>query len=287
MRGPRAPARTAALAGLALLCAVCGAPPPDPLREHLESIADLGAAEVVAAMFEAYGGYGAWRQHHSVEYVHRLEFYGGKKTPEKVSRQIHRFSIGPDLQAYLEDLDVAPAQIVRLSGDVLEVTRDGEQVIDPKQLEFPRLFSRYARWTFQQPWSLIEPGSSLAIRSQRTPPPAGRTTPDPCDVVRLTLKPQDGSPPKDWNDFYISRVSRLVDRVHAYRAEDGAYRVTVWSDHRGFDGVRAPTRRATYASDVSGVIGPLELVVEYTNVRFDVPVLQPAPPARAAGAPPS
>jgi hypothetical protein len=73
--------------------------------------------------------------------------------------------------------------------------------------------------------------------------------------------------------------------VHAYRAGDGSYRVTVWSDHRGYDRVRVPTRRATYASDVTGAIGPLEVVVEYADVRFDLPVLQPPPAARVADVP--
>jgi hypothetical protein len=275
----------AAACAAPLFASACAAPPADPARERLAEIADPRAAEVVARTLEAYGGLGAWSGHRSVEYIHRLEFYGGKKTPEKTARQLHRFSIGAGLQAYVEDLDAPAPQVIRMADDVLEVTRGGEQVIDPEQLEFPRLFGRYARWTFQQPWSLLESGSSLTIRSERTPPAAGRTTPDPCDVVRLTRERPDGTPPADWHDFYISQVSRLVDRVHSYRAEDGSYRLTVWSDHRGYDGVRVPTRRVTYASDVTGAIGALEVVVEYAEVRFDVPVLQPPPSARVADAP--
>jgi hypothetical protein len=276
-------AAAAALAAGALGAAGCGEPPLDPVGERLAEIADPRAAEVVARMLQAYGGWSVWRDHRSVEYVHRLEFYGGARTPERVLRQIHRFSIGHDIEAYLEDLDVTEPLVVRLAGDVLEVTRGGVQVIDPAALEFPRRFGVYARFVFQQPWSLLEDGSSLAIRAERTPPRAGRTTPDPCDVVRLTRRRDDGAPPADWTDFYVSQVSRLVDRVHTYRAEDGTYRVTVWSDHRTTDGIRVPTRRTTYASDVTGAIGALEVVVEYTDVRFDVPVLAPPAPARASG----
>lgn len=271
-------------AAVALAAAGCThPPPPDPVEERLSEIADPDAARVVARMLEAYGGLAAWSDHDSVEYVHRLEFYGRGKTPEKVTRQIHRFSIGVPVQAHLEDLDGDTPQVIHLEEDVLEVTRGGLEVLDPAELEFPRMWSAYARFVFLQPWNMLEAGSSLEIRSPRTPPRAGRTTPDPCDVVRLTRKGADGAPPGDWSDFYISQVSRLVDRVHSYRAEDGTYRVTAWSDHRTTGGVRIPTRRATYASDVIGVVGPLELVVEYADIRFDVPVLKPSAAARAGG----
>jgi len=35
--------------------------------------------------------------------------------------------------------------------------------------------------------------------------------------------------------------------------------------------VRVATRRTVHASDVTGLIGPLEAIVEYSEVRFDAP----------------
>ncbi|MGH9749467.1 MAG: hypothetical protein ACRD6R_06055 [Candidatus Polarisedimenticolia bacterium] len=271
-----------ALPVAALLAAVlpaggCGAPPADPVRERLAQIADPRAAEVVAMMFAAYGGHPAWTGHRSASYIQRLEFYGGEKTPRKISRQSHRFSLDPPVRLHLEDLEGETPQVVREDGDLLEVLRGGVPVTDPGLLEFPRFFGRLARDAFMQPWNLLAPGADLAIRSARTPPAAGRVPAGPCDVVRLSHENPDGTPGSDWSDFYVSRLSHLVDRVHTFRAEDGAYRVTLWSDHRMVEDVRIATRRATYSSDVTGAIGPLEVVVEYAGLGFDGPVFDGTP----------
>ena len=73
----------------------------------------------------------------------------------------------------------------------------------------------------------------------------------------------------DWYDFYISRLTRLVEQVHSYRAQENAYRVSLWSDHRTYDGLRVASRREVHASDENGAIGRLEAVAEYSEVRFD------------------
>lgn len=269
---------------LALALSGCVEATSDPILERLRKTADPRAAQVVAGTLEAYGGYAAWSARSSVEYVHRLEYYGGQKAPQAITRQIHRFSLGPEVRAYIEDLGVESPQIVRLDGEALEVSRGGLFVTDPGELEFPRAFVRIARWSFMQPWNLLDPGSRLEIRSPRTPPAAGIVPPGPCDVVRLTLEADGETQRADWHDFYVSRLNHLVDRVHSYRAEDAAYRVTIWSDHRRFDGVRLATRRATHSSDATGTVGPLEVVVEYSDVRFDVPQQDGPPPAPATAA---
>ena len=261
---------TIILATLALGCA--GEAPRDPVADRLEASADPQAAAIVRRMLQAYGGHPVWARLGSVGYIQRLEFHGGKDEPQTVTRQLHRFTLGSEMRVYLEDLDVAEPLVIRLVDDVLQVTRAGVPVSDPDQLAFPRAFARIVRQAFRQPWNLLDPGIELVIRSPRTPPPAGRVPSEICDVVRFTEKPPDNSETSDWQDFYIGRLSHLVDRVHTYRAEDGAYRVTVWSDHRRFGDVRVATRRATYASDVTGMVGPLEVVVEYADIRFGVPV---------------
>ncbi|HKB07219.1 MAG TPA: hypothetical protein VKF61_02935, partial [Candidatus Polarisedimenticolia bacterium] len=38
-----------------------------------------------------------------------------------------------------------------------------------------------------------------------------------------------------------------------------------------FDKVRVATRRTAHASDVTGALGPLEAVIEYSDVHFDAP----------------
>lgn len=234
---------------------------------------------MVAGTLEAYGGYAAWSARRSVEYVHRLEYYGGQKSPGAITRQVHRFSLGAEVRAYIEELGVEAPQVVRLEGVTLEVSRGGLPVTDPGELEFPRAFVRIARWSFMQPWNLLDPGSRLEIRSARTPPAAGIVPPGPCEVVRLTLEEDGETQRADWHDFYVSRLNHLIDRVHSYRSEDAAYRVTIWSDHRRFDGVRVAARRATHASDATGAVGPLEVVVEYSDVRFDVPLPDAPAPA--------
>ncbi len=78
-------------------------------------------------------------------------------------------------------------------------------------------------------------------------------------------------PTLDWYDFYVSRVSHLVDRIHSYSAEDATYRVSIWSDHQKFGSLRVATRRETFSSEASGALGPLEVVAEYSAVRFDAP----------------
>ncbi len=257
------------LAGL--MQAACGTQEPDPVSRMLESNADPASAEIVAAALKVYGGYVEWSARRNVEYRYRLEFFGGQNVPQKESHQIHRLKLGGEAQAYIEDLDGPVFQTVRLDGDAVEVLRGGLPVTDPASLGFPKAYTRIARWTFLQPWALLDPDVRLEIRAERTPPSAGRVPAGPCDVVRLTFADKETTGPPDWWDFYFDRLNHLVDRVHSYRAEDGAYLVTLWSDHRRFDGLRVATRRETHASDVTGAIGAIELVVEYSDIRFDAP----------------
>lgn len=249
----------------------CGEKPPDPMRTRLAGIADPLGGAVVAAMLDAYGPYEAWKEHRNVEYTYRLRIHGGQTEAQVESLQTHRLDLGPGGRSFTQDLEGEAPQIVRIAGDRLDVSRAGVPVTDPVQLEFPRAFIRIARWSFLLPWSLLEPESDLEYRGERTPPTASRVPSDPCDVVRLTFDPRDAARRNDWHDFYISRVNHLIDRIHSYRAEDKTYRVVLWSDHRTFGGVRVATRRETHTTDVTGEIGPLEAVVEYSDVRFDAP----------------
>ncbi|OLC54346.1 MAG: hypothetical protein AUH92_04190 [Acidobacteria bacterium 13_1_40CM_4_69_4] len=273
--GPRAVTVVLALLVPACLTAGsssgCSGRAPDPVTERLDAIADPEAAAVVLASFEAYGPYPVWRAHHNVEYTYRLEFYGGGKEPQAVSRQTHRLDLGPGARSFAQDLEGDVPQVVRVDGDRLEVTRAGVPVVDPAQLDFPRAFIRIARWSFLLPWDLIDPEARLQYRGERTPPMASRVPSDLCDVVRLTFDEKDPSRRDDWHDIYVSRVNHLIDRIHSYRAEDRSYSVVLWSDHLTFGGVRVATRRETHATDVTGEIGALEAVVEYSGVHFDAP----------------
>ena len=251
--------------------AACATRDPDPLSERLEAIADPEAAAAVIASFASYGPYSVWRAHHNVEYTYQLEFYGGQKDPQAVSRQTHRLDLGPLARSFAQDLEGDAPQVVRVAGDSLEVRRAGVPVLDPAQLDFPRAFMRIARWSFLLPWDLLDPEARLQYRGERTPPMASRVPSDLCDVVRLTFEGRDESRRDDWHDIYISRVNHLIDRIHSYRAEDRTYSVVLWSDHLTFGGVRIATRRETHATDVTGEIGALEAVVEYSAVHFDAP----------------
>ena len=249
----------------------CGEDRPDPVSERLQAIADPEAESVVLAMFEAYGPYTAWSAHHNVEYTYRLQLYAGGKDPQAVVRQVHRIDLGAGERSFAQDLEGAEPQVVRVAGSRIEVTRSGAPVTDPTQLEFPRAFMRIARFTFLLPWNLLDTESRLQYRGERTPPMAGHVPSDECDVVRLTFEERDPSRKDDWHDLYVSRVNHLIDRIHSYRGEDRSYWLSLWSDHRTFGGVRVATRRETHASDVAATIGPLEAVVEYSDVRFDAP----------------
>jgi hypothetical protein len=110
----------------------------------------------------------------------------------------------------------------------------------------------------------------------------------PCDVLRLRFqRPTDGGGTDDWHDIYISRLSRLIEQVHSYRAQPNDFRLSVWSDHQNFGGIRVATRRRTYASDAGGVVGKLEAVAEYDDIHFDAPFdasIFNTPPSGAATA---
>ncbi len=223
-------------------------------------------------MLGAYGGYDVWRQRQNVEYTYRLHIYGGHETPQFVAHQLHRLGLGREVRAYLEDLDISSPQVVRLDEENLLVTRGGSPVSDPSSLGFPRAYSRIIRWSFRIPWTILDPGSRLESRGVRTPQTTGPVPAGPCNVIRLRFdEPTDGGGTDDWHDFYISQRSRLVEQIHSYRSDDNAYRVVIWSDHRTVEGVRVASHRETYASDVSGAIGPLEAIADYEDVRFDAP----------------
>jgi hypothetical protein len=267
----------AALAACGGLLTGCGKeePAPDAPAGLLREIADPRAAAVVTQMLEAYGGAPALARHRNVEYGYRLLYYGGQRAPRTVTRQIHRLGLSAEPRAYIEDLDGPARQIVRLSGGRLEVTRGGRPLPDAALAGAPGAFATLARWSFLNPWNLLEPGSRLRFRGVRTPPPAGAVPAGPCDVIRLTRERPGGAgsggPEGDWHDFYVSRLSHLIDRVHSHRLEDGSSRVVVWSDHRAFDGLRIALRRETFTADASGALGPLEVAAEYADVRFDLP----------------
>jgi len=267
-------ARTGLACGAAALLMVgCGEPPsPDPVLARLQAIADAPAIEVVTSLMSSYGGYDTWRKRRNVEYVCRLGFYKGGKNPQAATRQLHRFALGVPLRAYVEDLEGPAPQVVRLNGEAFEVTRGGVPVLEPQLLEFPRAWVTVARRSFLIPWSLLDPGSTIETRSPRTPPPAGPVPAGLCDVIRLRRADHDnGLAPDDWQDIYVGRLTRLVERIHQYRSGDHSFRVAIWSDHRTYDGLRVATMRRMYASDSSGAVGDLEVVSEYSDVRFDAP----------------
>jgi hypothetical protein len=265
----RALAIGAAIGGCLL---ACGAPESDPVMDRLLAIADARAARAVAEMLEAYGGYPTWKRLGNVEYTYHLRIFGGGATPQAEARQLHRLGLLDEVQVYVEDLDSTAPQVLRLDGGEVAVTRGGMPVNDPDLLDFPRAFSRIIRWTFRAPWTLLDRHSLLEARASRTPDSHGPVPVGPCDVVRLRFTEEtEGGTVEDWHDFYISQRSRLLERIHSYRAEDQSYRLTIWSDHRTIDGVRVPSRRETYASDLNGAIGALEAVAEYDAVRFNAP----------------
>ena len=251
----------------------CAGANDDPVGERLAMIADPIAAGVLAAAFQNYGGYETWGRHRTVEYRYSLKLYAGQQEPVAVSRQIHRFSLREE-KAYIEELDVPEPRIMRLDGEALEVDRGGVPVTDPEELEFPRALSRLVRWSFMNPWNLLETGTVLEARAVRTPAAEGAIPSDPCDVVRFR-RTEDGTDggteSDDWHDFYISRLSRLVDRVHSYRADDHSYRISIWSDYWTIGGVRVSTERRVYSSDEFGSLVQLEAIARYRDILFDVP----------------
>jgi predicted DCC family thiol-disulfide oxidoreductase YuxK len=272
------------------LCGCGGAAAPDPVLGRLQANADPQAAALVATTLSASGGYDAFRTHHNVEYVFRLQFFGGKPTPQVVTRQLHRLGLRHGDQVYIEDLDTTAPQIVRLDGDTLEVTRSGAQVRDPSQLEFPRAWAAMARRTFLLPWNLLDDGIDLESRHERTPPAAGAVPSGVCDVIRRRrITGPERTPSDDWEDIYVSRLTHLIDRIHDYRSEDHSFRVSIWTDYKTFDGMRVATVRRTYASDASGTLGALEVHTEYDGVRFDAPfddsIFLPTSPLAASATP--
>ena len=264
--------RAALLGLLALAATGCRDAPSDPVQDLIRARAEPGARAALAEMFGAYGGYEALRRLHNVEYIYRLDLFDDRGNPQVVTRQVHRLGLGATAQVYVEDLGVEAPEIVRLDGTEVEVTRGGAPVPDRPRLAFSRAYSGIVLWSFRSPWSLLDPGSRLLSRGVRTPEAGGAVPVGPCDVVRLRFdEPAAAGGTDDWHDFYISRRSRLVERVHSYRAADNAFRVSIWSDHRTHSGVRVASRRETHASDGSGAIGRLEAVAEYSDIRFDAP----------------
>jgi hypothetical protein len=250
----------------------CGGQTPDsePVLERLRAVTgDAAAAQAVAAMLSAYGGYDVWSSKSTAEYRYVFSLYGGEATPKQVTRQQHRLSLRDGVQVTLEDLETPPRRVV-VDGESLAVTIDGRPVEEPEQAEFRRIYAHAVRWAFLTPWTVLEPGSRLTSRGVRTPAPSGPVPPGECDVVRLRFEVAgEGGGTDDWYDLYISRLSHLVEQIHSYRAAQDAYRLEVWGDHKDFGGIRIATRRTTYASDASGAPGRLEATAELSDVRFD------------------
>jgi hypothetical protein len=270
----RRTARPAAglLALLLTTLVACGRPrEQEPVIERLRAVtADAAAAQAVAAMLSAYGGYDVWSSKSTAEYRYEFSLYGGESTPKQVTRQRHRLALRDGVQVTLEDLEAPAPRRVVVDGESLAVTIDGRPVEEPEQADFRRVYAHAVRWDFLTPWTLLEPGSRLTSRGVRTPAASGPVPPGECDVVRLRFETAgEGGGTDDWYDLYISRLSHLVEQIHSYRAAQDIYRLEVWGDHKDFGGIRVATRRTTYASDASGAAGRLEATAELSDVRFD------------------
>jgi len=258
--GPRG-AAAAPLALAALLA--CGSPAAtDPVFERIGAVTDdPGTVRAIAATLSAYGGLDTWAARRNAEYRFSLAVYGGDTAPRRTTLEVHRLALGPEVHLEMVDLDPAPLRTVRIDGDRVAVGDGAMEEID--DAEFRLAYGLALRRDFRLPWSLLDERTAVETRGARTPAPAGPVPPGPCDVLRLRLA-------DDWQDLYLSRRSHLIEQVHSYRAGPNDFRLSVWADHRAFDGIRVATRRTTYASDAAATVGRLEAVAEYSDVRFDV-----------------
>ena len=253
----------------------------DPIVAKVQlATRDGEAQKAIAALLSSCGGYEVWQGMREVEYRYRFQFFGGDPQPRQVRLQRQWLSLDDEVHVRLEDVE-GPEQLeVRLDGDKVALLRGGQPFDDPSQAEFQRAFGRQVRCEFLMPWTLLQAVIVLESRGVRTPPVAGKVPSGPCDVVRVRFeRPMEGGGTDDWHDVYISGRSHLVEEVLTYRSEPNQYRLSVWSDHRDFDGLRVATRRETYASDETAAVGRLEAVAEYSDVRFirrDAPAAPPS-----------
>jgi hypothetical protein len=253
----------------------------DPIVARVQmATRDENAQRAISALLSSCGGYEVWQEMREVEYRYRFQFYGGDPQPRQTWSQRHWLSLEDEVHVRLEDVDGLDRLEVRLDGDKVALRHAGQPFDDPSQAEFQRAFGRQVRWDFLVPWTLLQQGILLESRGVRTPPPAGKVPAGPCDVVRVRFeRPMEGGGTDDWHEVYISGRSHLVEEILTYRSEPNQYRLSVWSDHRDFDGLRVATRRETYASDDKAAVGRLEAVSEYSEVRFirrDAPETAPA-----------
>lgn len=261
-------AAVSVLAGAGVLLALaaglaCGGPAEaDPVFERIRAITDdAGAVRAIAATLSAYGGLDTWAARRNVAYRFALAVYAGDPAPRRTTLQIHRLTLGPEVHLEMEDLDPAPSHTVRIDGDRVTVGGGAQEADD--DTEFRRAYGLALRRDIRLPWSLLDEGTTIEPRAVRTPAPAGPVPAGPCVVLRLRES-------DDWQDLYISQRSHLIEQVHSYRAGANDFRLSVWADHREFDGIRVATRRSTYASDAAATVGRLEAVAEYADLRFDV-----------------
>jgi hypothetical protein len=277
-------AAAAALLALAATLACGGQARTDPVFERIRVVTDdAEAVRAIAATLSAYGGLDTWATRRNVAYRFALAVYAGDPAPRRTTLQIHRLTLGPEVHLEMEDLDPAPLRTVRIDGD--RVTVGGAAPEGDDDTEFRLAYGLALRRDIRLPWSLLDEGTSIDSRGVRTPAPAGPVPPGPCDVLRLRMS-------DDWQDLYISRRSHLIEQVHSYRAGPNDFRLSVWADHRAFDGIRVATRRSTYSSDAAATVGRLEAVAEYSDVRFDVewtgaPGEEPPPAGPPAGETPA
>jgi hypothetical protein len=262
----------AALAASAALVTACAgrAEEQDPIVARVQmATRDEKAQKAVAALLSSSGGYEVWQGMREVEYRYRFQFFGGDPQPRLLRLQQHWLSLDDEVHVRLADVEGPDPIEVTLDRDKVALLRGGQPLDDPSQAEFQRAFARQVRWEFLVPWTLLQSGVLLESRGVRTPPAAGKVPPGPCDVIRVRFeRVMEGGGTDDWHDVYISGRSHLVEEIVTYRSASNQYRLSVWSDHRDFDGLRVATRRETYASDEGAAVGQLEAVAEYSDIRF-------------------
>src|SRR5262249_24212123 len=111
---------SAALAAGAALAACTAQPDDEPVSERLKSVTgDAAAAQAVAAMLSAYGGWDVWSTKSTAEYQYVFSLYGGEATPKQVTRQRHHLALRDGMQVTLEDLDAPAARRVVIDGESL------------------------------------------------------------------------------------------------------------------------------------------------------------------------
>lgn len=234
----------------------------------VETMPQGAAGDLVRRAIEAHGGWNAWSEKQSVEYVKTTTRFDAEGEPERTIVQRHLYRLRPELGVRIEYHDEEGRDVALLNdGDEAWMVVDGE--VDESREARDRAWNSTfgSHYVFAMPFKLTDPGAILSAAGDRVLPDGTRAR-----GVRVDYEEGAGSAGgmHVWTYWFAEEDGRLVANHLTYGPDPGDHDTTEYLEYDEVDGILLPGKRVGYLSDAEQTRGRKISEIRYEEVRFDV-----------------